>query len=79
MGYRHWKYETLNSLCNDAADVLDNIAAQADRMKNGIPVNENTMVEVYEMCNYLDMEFSKYFGDYIPQRSTGFQSPETFQ
>ena len=48
-------------------------------LENGIPVNDNTMVEVYEMCQYLGMDFSKYFGDYVPERSEGFQSPETFK
>ena len=48
-------------------------------MENGIPVNDNTMVEVYEMCQYLNMDFSKYFGDYVPERSEGFKSPETFK
>jgi hypothetical protein len=37
------------------------------------------MVEVYEMCQYLEMDFSKYFGDYIPEASAGFKSPETFK
>jgi len=48
-------------------------------MENGIPVNDNTMVEVYEMCQYLDMDFGKYFGDYVPEASAGFKSPETFK
>ena len=55
------------------------IAAVADRKEHGIPVNDNTMVEVYEMCQYLDMDFSKYFGDYVPEASAGFKSPETFK
>ena len=55
------------------------IEAQKRLMENGIPVNDNTMVEVYEMCQYLDMDFSKYFGDYVPEASAGFKSPETFK
>ena len=55
------------------------VAAIADRKANGIPVNDNTMVEVYEMCQYLGMDFSKYFGSYIPEKSAGFKSPETFK
>ena len=55
------------------------IEAEKRLMENGIPVNDNTMVEVYEMCQYLDMDFSKYFGDYIPEKSAGFKSPETFK
>ena len=55
------------------------VEAEKRLMQNGIPVNDNTMVEVYEMCQYLDMDFSKYFGDYIPEASDGFKSPETFK
>ena len=55
------------------------IAAKAHMLEHGVPVNDNTMVEVYEMCQYLGMDFSKYFGDYIPERSEGFKSPETFK
>ncbi len=40
------------------------IEVKEDMLKNGIPVNENTMVEVMEMCQYLDMDFAAYFGDY---------------
>ncbi len=36
------------------------------RMKEGIPVNENTMTEVLDMCNFLHMDFSSYFGSYLP-------------
>lgn len=42
------------------------IAAIADRKANGIPVNDNTMVEVLDLCDYLHIDFSKYFGDYRP-------------
>ena len=55
------------------------VEAERRLMENGIPVNDNTMVEVYEMCQYLNMDFSKYFGDYVPERSEGFKSPETFK
>ena len=55
------------------------VEAEKRLMENGIPVNDNTMVEVYEMCQYLNMDFSKYFGDYIPEASAGFKSPETFK
>ena len=41
-------------------------AAIADRKANGIPVNDNTMVEVLDLCNYLKMDFHSYFGDYQP-------------
>ena len=55
------------------------IEAEKKLLENGIPVNDNTMVEVYEMCQYLDMDFSKYFGDYIPEKSANFTPPETFK
>jgi len=55
------------------------VAAVKKMMEKGIPVNDNTMVEVYEMCQYLDMDFSKYFGDFVPQKSENFKSPETFK
>ena len=42
------------------------IAAISDRKANGIPVNDNTMVEVLDLCSYLHIDFSKYFGDYRP-------------
>ena len=34
--------------------------------QNGIPVNDNTMVEVLDLCNYLGLDFGSYFGDYRP-------------
>ena len=42
------------------------VAAVEDRKTNGIPVNDNTMTEVLNMCKYLNMDFSSYFGDYMP-------------
>jgi len=42
------------------------IAALERIMKDGVPVNDNTMVEVLDLCNYLDMDFGSYFGDYRP-------------
>ena len=48
------------------------VASVRDRMENGIPVNDNTMVEVYDMCQYLGMDFASYFGDYLPP-DTGFK------
>ena len=49
------------------------VEAVAKMMKDGIPVNDNTMVEVLDLCNYLKMDFSKYFGDYQPPVETGFK------
>lgn len=42
------------------------VAAVERIMKDGVPVNDNTMVEVLDLCNYLDMDFASYFGDYRP-------------
>jgi LDH2 family malate/lactate/ureidoglycolate dehydrogenase len=42
------------------------VAAQADRLHNGIPVNDNTMMELLDLCNYLHLNFPDYFGDYQP-------------
>lgn len=44
------------------------VEAVADRKANGIPVNDNTMVEVLDLCGYLNLDFSKYFGDYLPPK-----------
>ena len=35
-------------------------------MENGVPVNDNTMVEVLDLCNYLGVDFATYFGNYRP-------------
>lgn len=42
------------------------VAAIAERRENGIPVNVNTMVEVLDLCEYLNIDFGEYFGDYRP-------------
>ena len=42
------------------------VAAVKRIMENGIPVNDNTMVEVLDLCNYLGLDFGSYFGDYRP-------------
>lgn len=42
------------------------IEAMQDRKTNGIQVNDNTMREVKDLCDYLKMDFSQYFGDYQP-------------
>jgi L-2-hydroxycarboxylate dehydrogenase (NAD+) len=35
-------------------------------MEEGIPVNDNTMLEILDMCNYLKLDFAEYFGEYKP-------------
>ncbi|NLA91692.1 MAG: Ldh family oxidoreductase, partial [Synergistaceae bacterium] len=49
------------------------VAARDSMMKEGIPINDNTLVEVLEMCEYLDMDFSSYFGEYRPEVSESFE------
>ncbi len=41
--------------------------------ENGIPVNDNTMVELANLCGYLKLDFGKYFKDYeLPKDSRFF-------
>ncbi|MCQ2478184.1 MAG: Ldh family oxidoreductase [Clostridia bacterium] len=39
------------------------VFAYADRMKNGIDVNINTVAEMKDLCDYLDMDSVKYLGN----------------
>lgn len=41
------------------------------RKKLGIPVIDKTMTEIKDLCNYLQIDFSKYFGDYVPPKAEG--------
>lgn len=45
------------------------IEATADRMENGIPVNDNTIIEFSNICKYLNLDFSKYFKGYEPTKA----------
>lgn len=40
--------------------------AQEDRRKNGIPVNDGTMIELLDLCSYLNLDFAEYFPGYEP-------------
>lgn len=40
--------------------------------EEGIPVNDNTMVELADLCSYLNIDFAEYFGDYEPPRDASF-------
>ncbi len=42
------------------------VAAVKRILAEGIPVNDNTMVELFDLCDYLKMDTTAYFGDYIP-------------
>lgn len=40
--------------------------------EEGIPVNDNTMAELGNLCSYLGMDFDKYFADYTLNTDTNF-------
>ena len=42
------------------------VLAEADRRENGIPVNDGTMVELFDLCSYLGLDAAKYFPGYEP-------------
>lgn len=49
------------------------ILAEEDRRENGIPVNDNTMVELADLCAYLNLDFGSYFKDYkLPETGKFF-------
>lgn len=50
------------------------ILAVADRMKNGIPVNENTVVEMIEFAKYVGIDPKEYFGDFEAKKSNMFSN-----
>jgi len=50
------------------------IEAERRMMREGIPVNDNTMVEIKSLCDYLKLDFSRYFGSYtIPEENASFR------
>lgn len=49
------------------------ILAEKERRENGIQVNDNTMVELADLCSYLNLDFGAYFKDYkLPGDSSFF-------
>lgn len=40
------------------------IEAMVVRKEKGIPVNDHTMIEVLNLCEFLKLDFSDYFGEY---------------
>ena len=42
------------------------VIAEANRRENGIPVNDGTMVELFDLCSYLGLDAAKYFPGYEP-------------
>ena len=49
------------------------VEAECDRRENGIQVNDGTMVELADLCNYLGLDFASYFPGYeLPTEFAGF-------
>lgn len=49
------------------------VEAEQDRRRNGIPVNDGTMVELASLCEYLKIPFESYFEAYeLPREFEGF-------
>ena len=49
------------------------VEAEQDRRENGIQVNDGTMVELADLCQYLGLDFSSYFPGYeLPAEFAGF-------
>ena len=49
------------------------VLAEKDRREHGLPVNDNTMVELANLCGYLKLDFDKYFDGYeLPKDSKFF-------
>ena len=44
------------------------VLAEMERRKNGIPVNDGTMVELLDLCSYLSLDFASYFPNYEPPK-----------
>lgn len=46
------------------------VAAEKESLENGIQVNDNTMVELKELCDYLNLDFTSYFKGYkLPENN----------
>ena len=49
------------------------VLAEKERREHGLPVNDNTMVELANLCGYLKLDFDKYFDGYeLPKDSKFF-------
>lgn len=49
------------------------VLAEKDRRENGIIVNDNTMVELADLCDYLKLDFEAYFPGYqLPEKNRFF-------
>jgi len=48
------------------------VLAKKDRLENGIQVNDNTMAELANLCEYLKLDFNSYFKGYQLQKDSKF-------
>ena len=48
------------------------VLAKKDRLENGIQVNDNTMAELANLCEYLKLDFNSYFKGYQLQKDSRF-------
>ena len=48
------------------------VLAEKDRREHGLPVNDNTMVELANLCGYLGLDFHKYFDGYKLSKESKF-------
>ncbi len=48
------------------------VEARADRLKNGIPVNVNTVVEMIDFAKFVGLDPKQYFGDFDAEKSKMF-------
>lgn len=47
------------------------VEAREEMMRSGIPVDESTMAELFDVCDDLGLNPGDYFGDYRPTRRAG--------
>ena len=50
------------------------VAATKDRKENGIPVNENTVVEMIDFAKFVGLDPKEYFGDFEVKNSKMFKN-----
>ena len=48
------------------------VLAEKERREHGLPVNDNTMVELANLCGYLGLDFNKYFDGYELSKESKF-------